>query len=123
MKDSSRRATSKNGHRRPHRSFSGSRSLVPLPQPITLNLSAALAQGDPNLAGVQPGQTAAILVAEVTMNPHGPVSERFMRHHYGASGFVKRVRGGRVTPSPPVVAPAPPGLLSRGARRGEDARR
>jgi len=22
--------------------------------------------------------------------PHGAASERFMRHHYGASGFVKR---------------------------------
>lgn len=24
--------------------------------------------------------------------PHGAVSERFMRHHYGASGFVKKER-------------------------------
>jgi hypothetical protein len=53
---------------------------IPLPQPITLNLPAALAQDDPNLAGVQPGQTATIPAAEVKMKPHGPVSERFMRH-------------------------------------------
>jgi hypothetical protein len=39
--------------------------LIPLPQPITLNLPAALAQGDPKLAGVQPGQTATIPAADL----------------------------------------------------------
>lgn len=35
-------------------------AVLPLPQPITLNLPAALAQGDLAKAGVQPGQTATI---------------------------------------------------------------
>jgi hypothetical protein len=39
--------------------------VLPLPQPITLNLPAALAQGNPNLAGVQPGQTATIPAADL----------------------------------------------------------
>jgi len=39
--------------------------LIPLPQPITLNLPAALAQGDAKLAGVQPGQTATIPAADL----------------------------------------------------------
>src|ERR1700676_2282983 len=39
--------------------------MIPLPQPITLNLPAALAQGDPKLAGVQPGQTATIPAADL----------------------------------------------------------
>jgi hypothetical protein len=39
--------------------------VLPLPQPITLNLPAALAQGNPNVAGVQPGQTATIPAADL----------------------------------------------------------
>jgi hypothetical protein len=39
--------------------------VLPLPQPITLNLPAALAQGQPNLAGVQPGQSATIPAADL----------------------------------------------------------
>lgn len=39
--------------------------VLPLPQPITLNLPAAVAQGDPKLAGVQPGQTATIPAADL----------------------------------------------------------
>jgi hypothetical protein len=40
-------------------------AVLPLPQPITLNLPAALAQGDPRLAGVQPGQSATIPAADL----------------------------------------------------------
>jgi hypothetical protein len=39
--------------------------VLPLPQPITLSLPAALAQGDPNKAGIQPGQTATIPAADL----------------------------------------------------------
>ena len=39
--------------------------VLPLPQPITLNLPAALAQGTPIPAGVQPGQTATIPAADL----------------------------------------------------------
>jgi len=39
--------------------------VLPLPQPITISLPAALAQGDPRLAGVQPGQTATIPAADL----------------------------------------------------------
>jgi hypothetical protein len=39
--------------------------VLPLPQPITLNLPAALAQGDPKLTGVQPGQSATIPAADL----------------------------------------------------------
>jgi hypothetical protein len=39
--------------------------VLPLPQPITLNLPAAVSQGDPKLAGVQPGQTATIPAADL----------------------------------------------------------
>ncbi|MBZ5700240.1 MAG: hypothetical protein LAN84_00175 [Acidobacteriia bacterium] len=39
--------------------------VLPLPQPITLSLPAALAQGDPSKAGVQPGQTATIPAADL----------------------------------------------------------
>lgn len=39
--------------------------VLPLPQPITLSLPAALAQGDPKLAGIQPGQTATIPAADL----------------------------------------------------------
>jgi hypothetical protein len=39
--------------------------VLTLPQPITLTLPAALAQGDPKLAGVQPGQTATIPAADL----------------------------------------------------------
>ncbi len=39
--------------------------VLPLPQPITLNLPAAVAQGDSKLAGVQPGQSATIPAADL----------------------------------------------------------
>jgi hypothetical protein len=39
--------------------------VLPLPQPITLNLPAALAQGEPKLGGTQPGQTAEIPAADL----------------------------------------------------------
>lgn len=29
-----------------------------------------------------------------SLRPHGPVSERFMRHHYGASGYTKKENDG-----------------------------
>jgi hypothetical protein len=40
-------------------------TVLPLPQPITLNLPAALLQGNPNVAGVQPGQSATIPAADL----------------------------------------------------------
>lgn len=39
--------------------------VLPLPQPITISLPAALAQGDPSKAGLQPGQTATIPAADL----------------------------------------------------------
>lgn len=39
--------------------------VLPLPQPITLNLPATLAQGDPNKAGAEPPQTATIPAADL----------------------------------------------------------
>jgi hypothetical protein len=64
--------------------------LIPLPQPITLThplrwRRATAIWRESNRA--QPPRSRA---AEVKMKPHGPLSERFMRHHYGASGFVKK---------------------------------
>jgi hypothetical protein len=32
-----------------------------------------------------------------TPAPHGPVDERFMRHHYGASGYVKEINDNTTT--------------------------
>ena len=54
-------------------------------------------------AAAPPAPTAE---AVATPEPHGPVSERFMRHHYGASG---------VTVWPPTDDPAtPPERVSEG---------
>jgi hypothetical protein len=40
-------------------------TVLPLPQPITLNLPAALLQGNPNVAGIQPAATATIPAADL----------------------------------------------------------
>lgn len=43
--------------------------VLPLPQPITLQLPAAVAQGNPSLAGVQPGQTQDAVIPAADLKP------------------------------------------------------
>jgi hypothetical protein len=43
--------------------------VLPLPQPITLQLPAALAQGNPSLAGVQPGQSQNAVIPAADLKP------------------------------------------------------
>ena len=37
--------------------------------------------------------------------PHGPVDERFMRHHYGANGYVNPSKGNTMIQTPAPNAP------------------
>lgn len=45
--------------------------------------------------------------------PHGAASERFMRHHYGASGFVKKEANMSTQSHEPTLGDAIPDLITK----------